>query len=231
MATETIQEVEATTVPFPRRMSRRGEPTWDIAHFFPRQGYWTEAQYLALNTNWMAEYVEGCVEVLGMPTYVHGLIVDYLVTWLKGYLMAAARGGKVLFAPIPVRLYPGTYREPDVFYLSDERCKRVDKYPDGADLIMEVVSDGEEDRKRDYVDKRADYAKAGVAEYWIVDPRDKKVTVLTLSGQEYLEHGVFGPGMTADSVLLAGLSVQVDDVFAAAAAPNHASSDAADPPA
>jgi Uma2 family endonuclease len=47
---------------------------------------------------------------------------------------------------------------------------------------MEVVS---EDRVRDFATKRKDYAEARIPEYWIVDPRDRRVTVLTLQGGEY----------------------------------------------
>ena len=79
---------------------------------------------------------------------------------------------------------------------------------------MEVVSQGAENRQRDYVEKRREYAEAGIAEYWIVDPQDRKVTVLTLDGQQYREHGLFGAGENASSALLAGFQVAVDDVFA-----------------
>jgi Uma2 family endonuclease len=118
-----------------------------------------------------------------------------------------------------VRLYAGTYREPDVFYLRDPMAKISNDYPTGADLVIEVVSKGAEDRERDYVAKRLDYSKAGIAEYWIVDPQEKKITVLVLDGASYREHGVFGPGATATSVFLAGFSVKVDDVFSAGGGP------------
>ena len=56
---------------------------------------------------------------------------------------------------------------------------------------MEVVSDDEEDRQRDLETKRQEYAQAGVAEYWIVDPKTETVTVLTLDGAAYRLHGEF----------------------------------------
>ena len=87
--------------------------------------------------------------------------------------------------------------------------------PEGADLVVEVVSEGEENRERDLVKKREEYAKAGISEYWIVDPQEKQITVLVLEGQTYREHGVFKPGTVATSFLLAGFSASVDAVFAA----------------
>ena len=63
------------------------------------------------------------------------------------------------------------------------------------------------------MEKREDYASAGIAEYWIVDPQERKITVLTLTDTEYREHGVFIEGDDASSVLLAGFACRVSDVF------------------
>jgi Uma2 family endonuclease len=80
---------------------------------------------------------------------------------------------------------------------------------------MEVVSDGEENRKRDLETKPEEYARAGIAEYWIVDPQEQRVTVLALDGPSYRVHGVFGRSATATSVLLPGFAVSVDATLAA----------------
>jgi Uma2 family endonuclease len=147
-----------------------------------------------------------------MPTRWHQRIVKYLMKMMDIYLEAHP-GGEVLFAPVPVHLWPGKYREPDLFYLRPERLRNDPRYPEGADLAMEVVSEGEEDRNRDLVVKRQEYATAGIAEYWIVDPREQRVSVLTLEGQAYRVHGDFAPGERATSVLLPGFDVDVAGVF------------------
>ena len=54
---------------------------------------------------------------------------------------------------------------------------------------------------------------AGVAEYWIVDPLERQITVLTLDGVEYHEAGVHTDG-EASSALLAGFKIDTTDVFA-----------------
>jgi Uma2 family endonuclease len=180
----------------------------------PLQGEWTEAEYLALNSTRLAEFSDGCLEVLPMPTRWHQLIVKYLFKNMEAYLEAHP-GGEVFFAPLPVHLWPGKYREPDLVYVRPERWRNDPRYPEGADLAIEVVSEGEEDRRRDLVIKRQEYATAGIAEYWIVDPLEQRVTVLTLDGQAYLVHGVFAPGERATSVLLTGFEVDVAAAFAA----------------
>lgn len=82
--------------------------------------------------------------------------------------------------------------------------------------MIEVLSEGEANRRRDKEVKVEEYAEAGIPEYWIVDPEMRQVTVLVLDGTAYRQHGVFGPGETATSVLLPGFRASVDEVFAAA---------------
>ena len=118
----------------------------------------------------------------------------------------------VLFSALRLRVREGKFREPDLLVLRDSSDPRYqDRYWLGADLVVEVVSP---DRpERDLVDKREDYAEAGIAEYWIVDPRDELITVLALRRQRYVEDGVYARGSVATSPLLDGFGISVGDVF------------------
>ena len=196
----------------PRR-STKGEPAWEIARLFPSQGEWSEADYLALDTRQMIELSEGCLEVLPMPTILHQTIVKVLLKLLDAHVLAHV-AGTVLCAPLPVRLWAGKLREPDIVYLRPERIGNFRGYPTGADLVMEVVSEGKENFERDFVTKRREYAEAKIVEYWIIDPQEQRITVLKLDGTTYQVHGTFAPGDQATSVLLPGLKVDVSAVFA-----------------
>ncbi len=57
-------------------------------------------------------------------------------------------------------------------------------------LVVEVVSPGTTSEERDYRYKRSEYAARGITEYWIVDPQQARVTVLTLVAGFY-EEAVF----------------------------------------
>lgn len=192
----------------------RGRPAWEIACLYPEQGYWEESDYLSIGTNHLIEFDNGFIEVLPMPTLLHQFIVQFLVDALKEYVKEFATGF-VLTAPLPVRLWQLKYREPDIVYLRPARVRDVRGQPDGADLVMEIVSEGATNRERDLKEKPAEYARAGIAEYWIVDPEEYRITVLTLDGQSYRTHGEFGRGAIATSVMFTGFSVSVDAVFAA----------------
>ena len=188
------------------------EPAWEIAKLFPDQGTWSEWDYLALDTNNLVEFTDGRIEVLSMPTILHQRIVSLLHRLLWTFIIERDLG-EVLFAPLRVRLRPGKIREPDIIYLSTARSRDTDRYPNGADLVMEVVSP--DDPARDYERKVFDYAEAGIPEYWIVDPQKELITVLALQGEAYAVHGEFSAGEVANSVLLEGFAANVDEVFAA----------------
>ena len=180
----------------------------------PLQGLWTEEQYIELTnqSNHLIEFVDGSIEVLPMPTSGH----QSMLLLLYEHFKAAIRqlGGRVLVAPLRLQVRPGAFREPDILMLLDASDPRFqDQYWRGADLVVEVVSP---DRpERDTVDKVRDYALAGIPEYWIVNPLDERITVLTLDGPAYRTFGQFGRGEQARSALLEGFAVGVDAVLEA----------------
>jgi Uma2 family endonuclease len=183
-----------------------------MAYFFPHQGHWTEAEYLALDTNWIVEFTDGCVEVLPMPTVAHQRIKRFVVRQLEDFATDCG-SGEVLDAPLPVWLREGKYREPDVIFQKVKQLSADDRYLSGADLLMEIVSEDPRDRHRDLVTKREEYAEAQVPEYWIIDPRERRVTVLSLADGRYVVHGEFVPGQIADSVVLPGFTIDVSRLF------------------
>jgi Uma2 family endonuclease len=176
------------------------------------QGTWTERQYVALTdqTNRLIEYTDGIIEVLPMPTDAHQVIVAFLYEVFRAFLRPL--GGRVLFAPLRLRIRAGKHREPDLLLVLDaEDPRRQNSWWLGADLVVEVVSP--DNPERDTVKKRADYAEAQIREYWIVYPQDETITVLILEDAEYVEYGIFRRGETVMSSVLAGLAVSVDEVL------------------
>lgn len=196
----------------PKRHLTSPEPVWEIAELYPNQGQWHEQEYLSLETNRLIEYDDGFVEVLPLPTDKHQAIVLFLSMVFVN--LCKQIGGTVRTAGIRIRLWDRKYREPDLVYvLAEHEDWRHQRYWDGADLVVEIVSGSADDRERDLVIKRGEYAQAGIPEYWIVDPDEGLITVLRLDGDRYVEHGIFKRGETATSALLPELTVNVDVVL------------------
>jgi Uma2 family endonuclease len=137
----------------------------------------------------------------------------HLSSLITAYLKTSG-AGLALAAPYPLRLGPEKFREPDLLVaLTDHTDRLGEEYADRADLVFEVVS---KDRRKDLEIKRVEYAQAAIPEYWIVDPQEQQITVLTLADiGEYTIGGVFIPGQTARSRLIPGFEVDVTAVFAA----------------
>ena len=176
------------------------------------QGMWSVEQYLALTaqTNRLLEYTDGVIEVLPMPTDKHQSISLFLLLCFLAFVRP--RGGVAFYAPLRLEIRPGKFREPDLLILmrSDDP-RRQNDYWRGADLVVEIVSP--DNPARDLEEKPRDYAEAGIPEYWIVNPLDETVTVLTLTDGSYSEYGVFRRGEEARSKLLDGFTVRVDQIF------------------
>ena len=151
-----------------------------------------------------------------MPTFLHQRITHWLVQRLHNFV--ESRGlGEVLFAPLPIRVAPRIYREPDILFLATEHADwEEDQCSGGADLVVEIVSPS--NKKRDLVQKRLEYARAKIPEYWIVNPQNETVCVLNLKGRAYEERR-FVAGEIATSKVLAGFQVVVSDLFDSARKP------------
>ena len=148
--------------------SQRGEPVWEVAYCYPRQGDWSEADFLEFETtNFPAELVDGCLEFLPMPTRTHQRLLRYLMGLLQSAVKPSSLG-EVLFAPCPIRLALGHLREPDLFVAKPSES---DEPPAAADVlwVLEIVSPGQLNRDRDLIEKRRDYAQARIPEFWIVN--------------------------------------------------------------
>src|SRR5262245_46791138 len=88
-----------------------------VLALLPQQGQWSQETYLWLSeqTNRLLEFTDGYVEVVPMPTDAHQTILAYLYQVFFAFLHAA--GGKVLFAPLRLRIRERKFREPDILLM------------------------------------------------------------------------------------------------------------------
>ena len=183
-----------------------------VAELYPPQGEWTEAHYFALpDTNRYVELSEGRIIMPPHPTRSHQIAVEELYVRLRTFVREGNLG-EVHIAPLPVRLWPGKIREPDILFLSEEHSHRAGEQVYGVpDLVIEVLSSGTEQVDRG--EKFFEYAKAGVKEYWLADPERQRIEVYTLEGGVYELEERYGRGEKAYAHLLPGLAIEVDKVF------------------
>ena len=193
------------------RQSQRSDLA-PVAELYPPQGQWTEEDYFALpDTHRLVELSEGRLIMPPHPTYSHQTALQNLFLKLQAFV-EEHRLGIVRFAPLPVRLWPGKIREPDIFFIAKEHADRLGEQACGVpDLVVEVLSPAT--HRTDRLEKFLEYAKAGVSEYWLVDPAGQTLEVFALREGAYELLGRFGPGETARSQLLPSFEVAADEVF------------------
>jgi Uma2 family endonuclease len=189
-------------------------PTYEIVELFPAQGDWAEEEYLKVagETNHLVEFSDGKVEVLDMPSLWHQEILGRLFFALSLYLRLH-KLGKVYFSALPVRLWAGKFREPDLIFISQARLEKMpDDYLGLPDLVAEIISESNEEHDR--VTKMSEYARAGIREYWIVDPQANTVEVYWLKGNRYTLNSQLKEGDTLISFQLPGFELSLAELFA-----------------
>lgn len=127
---------------------------------------------------------------------------------------AEERGlGVVYFSDTDVVLSDTDVVQPDLIFISKEREHIIEhaNIQGAPDFVAEILSPATE--RRDWGVKRELYAKHGVKEYWILDPLNKKVWVMLLRNGALEIVQSCGAGDIVTSSVLAGFSVDVDDIF------------------
>jgi Uma2 family endonuclease len=118
--------------------------------------------------------------------------------------------GRVLYDPFQMKLGSRSSRAPDVLVVSNARKSAIKRtYLDGpADLVVEVVRPDEP--KRDYVKKYQEYERAGVREYWIIDPQQRSCQFHELRDDGKFRAAEIGIDSIYRSKVLPGVWLQID---------------------
>ena len=129
---------------------------------------------------------------MSSPGYKHQSILLALGAQLKEKLKSS--DCKTIIAPFDV--YPlfekgdkYTLVQPDIFLACDKLKLKDNRYNGAPKFIIEILSSN---RSHDMVTKLNLYEKAGVNEYWMIDPEEQVITALEFSEGNYIHHGYTG---------------------------------------
>lgn len=166
-----------------RVVTDEGKPV--VESHLVRLGGWTEERFFAeAPETGIWEFADGEVVVHSPASPRHQRVVGFVSFLLRGF--AERRGlGEVFTAPAVLRLRPGLYVEPDVFFVAAGREEAVGaRWVEApADLVVEVLSSST--RTYDLYEKARIYGEARVREYWAVDLERGEVTVHLLGPAGY----------------------------------------------
>lgn len=141
----------------------------------------TEAQFEAwCDEDVKAEWVDGEVILMSPENLEHVGLAQW-VTLLMDEFVRSQDLGEVIGRDFQVRLPRQRRRRcPDVLFVAKVRSHLLHPtYLDGApDLAVEIVSP--DSVSRDWRDKHSEYERAGVREYWVIDPLSQRLEAQSL---------------------------------------------------
>jgi Uma2 family endonuclease len=148
----------------------------------------TYADYLEWEGPERYEIVNGEAFMMASPTVEHQAIITELLVQLANFLHD--KPCKVFAAPLDVRLFPeedrsdDTVVQPDILVVCDASKLSKGSVDGPPDLVIEILSPSNT-QKLMFL-KFENYLNAGVREYWVLDPEEKKAQVHVLQQGRYI---------------------------------------------
>jgi Uma2 family endonuclease len=172
----------------------------------------TFEEWAALPEDEPGELVDGQLEEEEVPSFVHEVVVAWLIATLRAW--AVARGAIVAGSGVKLKVSVRRGRMADaVVYF---RCGKVPargivSVP--PDIAVEVVSPDPQDQRRDRIDKLDEYAAFGVRYYWLVSPELRSVEIRELGADGRYVHA---QNLSTGTALIVGceaLALDLDDLW------------------
>lgn len=162
-------------------------------------------------TDELYEVWDGEKKMMSPSSPRHEMVLSRIHFQLFSFVLEC-RAGELFMSNTPIYLHPerqpADFVMPDLSFVAKERkhIVRTNGIFGPPDLIVEVISPGLQNTRRDMLDKFAKYERSGVAEYWLVDPYGNDIEMYALTEGRYAK--------VDGSVLFPGLRLQKDFLFA-----------------
>ncbi|MDR2484255.1 MAG: Uma2 family endonuclease [Treponema sp.] len=161
------------------------------------------------------ELIYGAAYAMSAPSLYHQAILMELGRQFANYLYG--KPCKVYPAPLDVRLFyqedgqDDTVVQPDLAVICDEKKRGKEGCRGAPDLVAEILSPS--NTAIEMARKFELYRKAGVREYWIVNPEPKALITHRFHGSAITTHS-YGSADTVPVDILPGLAIGLEPVFA-----------------
>lgn len=160
------------------------------------------------------EIIEGELLVSRAPNLIHQSISVNLVVYVKNYLFDNPIGEVWATPGVIFSEFSGVI--PDVVFVSNERRTEIatgERITGAPDLVIEIVSPGAENARRDRIIKRQLYGKYGVKEYWVVDPYNRTIEVYLSKGKSLRLRATYAEADEITSTVLPDFTCKVANIF------------------
>jgi len=172
---------------------------------------WTYEEYYRLDDDQRYEMIDGNLLMAPAPDTPHQSWIGELHIILQNHVKGR-KLGKVFVSPVDVVLDSENTVQPDLVFVSSANLGIIQQRAifGTPDLLVELVSPSSV--RRDRYDKKELYARFGVKEYWIGDPANNTLEVLTLKKDRYELHCCAEEKAKLTSLVLAGLEFDLSAI-------------------
>jgi Uma2 family endonuclease len=160
------------------------------------------------------ELIEGEIFVSRSPSLTHQSVSGNIFLSIKAYLIEKPIGEIWATPGVIFSEFSGVI--PDLVFVSHQRRNEIasgDRITGAPDLVIEIVSPGAENERRDRLAKRQLYGKHGVKEYWIVDFEKRTIEVYLLQAQILQLQSAFTEKDELTSSVLPGYRANVETIL------------------
>ena len=162
------------------------------------------------------EIIDGELYVAKQPDWQHQL-VGFRLGFLLQVWNEQSQAGLVNLTP-GIIFADDTNVIPDVVWISQERLKTAlhkdGKLHNAPELVVEVLSPGGTDERRDRETKLELYSRRGVLEYWIANWQERSIEVYRREEAVLKHHSTLYADDVLQSPHLSGFNCQVSQIFA-----------------
>lgn len=172
---------------------------------------WTYEEYSRLNDDQRYEIIDGNLLMAPAPDTWHQHWTGEIFIILKSYA-GRQKLGKILLSPVDVVLDSANTVQPDLVFVGTANLAIIRRPAifGAPDLLVELISPSSV--RRDRYDKKELYARFGVKEYWIGDPANRSLEILTLREGRYELHCAAEEKGKLTSLVLPGLEFDLASV-------------------
>ena len=192
---QTIEAIEKVLRPEPKpfsysySMPPMSSRVQEAAHAYgipqKKQGEYTVEDYYRIPDERRVELIDGVIYDMSAPSLLHQAILGQLYLQFQACADAHGESCDVYLSPCDVQLDNDnkTMLQPDLFVICRDYDRKARALSGAPDLTVEILSPST--RSKDMLLKLSKYHNAGVREYWLIDPENKKVYVYDFSRENF----------------------------------------------
>jgi Uma2 family endonuclease len=162
------------------------------------------------------ELIGGEIFVSTAPRFIHQLMVTRLLVSFSKYLEKNPVGVILTTPGLIFSEFDGAI--PDLIFISHERIEEIldeesGKFHGAPEIVIEILSPGRANARRDLQIKRELYEIYRVPEYWVVDPFEKEISVFRFEKGELKKSGLFKENETLTTKTIPSFEINISELF------------------